>query len=130
MSESNSITITDICYKCQAYNELCPDCEDMKENRDVSIAYEIVDDGNLQYNHIWSVNRPEPSGHDWTEREDELRKPIAVIADSIYDLETSLTVTNNEIICPWCNLLTPKQFNDCQNIDCNKPLEHNVRKSI
>jgi hypothetical protein len=30
-----------------------------------------------------------------------------------------------EIQCPWCNLLTPRQFNDCQ--DCDKPLELNIR---
>ena len=30
-----------------------------------------------------------------------------------------------EIECRWCHLLTPKQFNDCQ--DCDKPLELNVR---
>ena len=30
-----------------------------------------------------------------------------------------------EIQCPWCNILTPRQFNDCQ--DCDKPLELNLR---
>jgi len=30
-----------------------------------------------------------------------------------------------EVQCPWCNLLTPKAFNDCQ--DCDRPLESNVR---
>jgi len=30
-----------------------------------------------------------------------------------------------EIKCPWCNILTPRQFNDCQ--DCDKPLELNLR---
>jgi len=30
-----------------------------------------------------------------------------------------------EIQCPWCNILTPRQFNDCQ--DCDKPLELNIR---
>ena len=30
-----------------------------------------------------------------------------------------------EVQCHWCNLLTPKQFNDCQA--CDKPLELNLR---
>jgi hypothetical protein len=30
-----------------------------------------------------------------------------------------------EVQCQWCNLLTPKAFNDCTS--CDKPLEHNVR---
>ncbi len=30
-----------------------------------------------------------------------------------------------EVQCHWCNLLTPKAFNDCQA--CDKPLELNVR---
>lgn len=30
-----------------------------------------------------------------------------------------------EVQCQWCNLLTPKIFNDCTS--CDKPLEHNVR---
>jgi len=30
-----------------------------------------------------------------------------------------------EVQCPWCNILTPKLFNDCQA--CDRILEHNVR---
>ena len=30
-----------------------------------------------------------------------------------------------EIECQWCHILTPRQFNDCQ--DCDKPLELNIR---
>ena len=33
--------------------------------------------------------------------------------------------SKREVQCRWCNILTPKLFNDCQS--CDKPLENNVR---
>lgn len=104
-TETNGITITNMCYQCHTLTEICPDCQDMRDSRDADIAHQIVDEGNLQYRYQWSINNPLPSGHDWTDREDELREPISTIADRIYDLETSLTVTKNETICSDCHYI-------------------------
>lgn len=34
------------------------------------------------------------------------------------------TQRQRETVCQWCNILTPKMFNDCQS--CDKPLENNL----
>lgn len=59
----------------------------------------------------------------------EFLPPIAQLNDGgVYEEYWELQDTRQrarEVQCPWCNILTPKQFNDCQ--DCDKPLELNVR---
>lgn len=59
----------------------------------------------------------------------EFLPPIAQLMDGgVYEELWELQDTrqrNREVECPWCHLLTPKTFNDCQ--DCDKPLELNVR---
>lgn len=60
----------------------------------------------------------------------EFLPPIAQLIDggeldSLWELE-DYAQSRRETQCPWCWLLTPKQFNDCQA--CDKPLESNVRK--
>lgn len=116
MSESLGIQITNMCYQCQALTELCPDCLEQKDSRDIEIAHQIVDEGNLQYKFIWSIIRDQPSGHDWTERDDEFMDPISLIADRLYDVETSLTVTANETVCDSCHYVYNKAI-ACPN--CN-----------
>jgi anaerobic ribonucleoside-triphosphate reductase len=104
-TESNGITITNMCYQCHTLTELCPDCQELRDSRDADIAHQLVDEGNLQYRHQWSISNPMPSGHDWTDREGELREAISVIADRIYDVETSITVTANETVCTDCHYI-------------------------
>jgi len=59
----------------------------------------------------------------------EFLPPIAQLMDGgVYEEYWELDNMRQrarEIKCPWCNILTPKQFNDCQ--DCDKPLELNLR---
>lgn len=59
----------------------------------------------------------------------EFLPPIAQLMDGgVYEEYWELQDTRQrarEIQCPWCNILTPRQFNDCQ--DCDKPLELNLR---
>jgi len=105
---SNGISITNMCYQCQALTELCPDCLELKDSRDIDIAHQIVDDGNLQYKFVWSIIRDLPSGHDWTERDGEFTESVAQLADRIYDLDTSLTITPAETICETCHLVYNK----------------------
>lgn len=112
----NGISIQTMCYGCQALNELCPDCQELRDSRDIDIAHQIVDEGNMRYKFIWSITRDEPSNHDWTEREDEFLPPISQLADRLYDLETSLTVTSSETVCPSCHYLHNKAI-ICPN--CN-----------
>ena len=59
----------------------------------------------------------------------EFLPPIAQLIDggeldNLWELD-DYTQNQREVACPWCHILTPKQFNDCQ--DCDKPLERNVR---
>ena len=59
----------------------------------------------------------------------EFLPPIAQLMDGgVYEEYWELDDQRQrarEIECQWCHILTPKQFNDCQ--DCDKPLELNVR---
>lgn len=61
----------------------------------------------------------------------EFLPPIAQIIDggtldNLQELE-DYAQSMRETLCPWCHILTPKQFNDCQNTTCLLPLESNVR---
>jgi hypothetical protein len=133
-TETNGITITNMCYQCQALTELCPDCQELKDSRDIDIAHQIVDEGNLQYKHVWSQTTDEVSNHDWIGSVTKLRRPaiqmdgtvveeryefldpISLIADRLYDVETSLTVTANETVCDTCHYIHNKAI-ACPN--CN-----------
>jgi len=132
--ESNGISITNMCYQCHALTELCPDCQDLKDSRDTEVAYQIVDDGNLQYKHVWSQTNTDLSNHDWispvtrlsrparlmdgtiVDERNEFLDPISLIADRLYDVETSLTVTANETVCDSCHYVYNKAI-ACPN--CN-----------
>jgi hypothetical protein len=70
----------------------------------------------MQYKYVWSLHQEYPSGHDWTDREDEFLEPIAVLADRLYDLESSVTITSAEVICQACHL-THNKYSVCPN--CN-----------
>ena len=151
-AQSQGISVTNTCYDCALASEYSPElrclaCDEDKEGRDDVIAYEIVDEGNMQYKHQWSRTDDQPSGHDWvasqtvkteTYNEDgeriavtiryEYIQPIVVLQDGgvheeLWELE-DYTQRQREVECKWCHLLTPKMFNDCQ--DCDKPLEHNL----
>jgi hypothetical protein len=128
MSDSQGISITNQCYDCMQMDTMCANCEDMAEARSAQIAHEIVDEGNLQYPRQWLLTT-EPSGHDWTNRDGEFKPPIVLLQDGgVYDELWELDDQRQgmrEVQCPWCNILTPKHLNDCQ--DCDKPLENNVR---
>lgn len=125
---SQGISITNQCYNCMQLDTLCIDCQDLADARSAQIAHEIVDDGNLQYRNPWSWLKDMPSGHDWTNRDDEFKLPIVMLQDGgeyeeLWELDDERQRAR-ETECKWCHLLTPKQFNDCQA--CDKPLEHNV----
>jgi RNA polymerase subunit RPABC4/transcription elongation factor Spt4 len=81
-----------------------------------------------------SITRDAESGHDWVgsvtklirpaiqidgsivEDRYEFTDPISLIADRLFDLETSLTVTANETVCEDCHYLYNKAI-ACPN--CN-----------
>jgi len=123
-----------MCYQCQALTELCPDCQEAKDARDIDIAHQIVDEGNLQYKYVWSQTRSDITDHDWVspitklsrpailqdgtkvEERYEFLDPISLITDRIYDVETSITVTANETVCDNCHYLHNKAI-ACPN--CN-----------
>jgi hypothetical protein len=119
------------CLACIGQTELCPPCQDLKDSRDINIAHQIVDEGNLQYEHIWSNGDSTVSGHDWVgsvtklskpvrdihgnliEERYEFLPPITNLTDRFMDLETSMTVLDSEVICQSCHLLYNKHQADC-----------------
>ena len=143
MTEENGMTVQYQCYNCQIIDARCNDCQDELDAQDTARAWELVDEGNLQYPLTLSHIQSNPSGHDWvssvTRRADKSERnefaPTSVKIEDGLDEETILhlnlaelddeTQRNREVECPWCHLMTPKQFNDCQ--DCDAPLELNVR---
>jgi hypothetical protein len=130
MSEELGISVQTVCYKCQALVELCPDCQEDRDSRDIENAHRLVEDGgdyivinkrtiansgSLGERNPDSLINPYPSGHDWTER-DEYLEPIAMLVDRLFDLETSVLVTSNERICDSCHYVYNKWL-PCPN--CN-----------
>jgi len=127
-AQSLGISITNQCYDCMQLDSKCMNCEDQQEARDSAIAHDIVDEGNNQYRIPLSWLRDEPTGHNWTEREGEYLMPIVLLQDGgvheeYWELD-DYTQRQRERVCQWCNILTPKLFNDCQS--CDKPLENNL----
>jgi hypothetical protein len=123
MNESQGITITNTCAQCQAVDELCTDCQDLRDSRDVYVAHQIVDEGNLQYKHVWSNGDSTVSGHDWvgavvrlldgTERK-EFLEPATNLVDRLpNDLETSMTVLDYEVLCLSCHLYHHESLSEC-----------------
>jgi hypothetical protein len=67
--------------------------------------------------------------HDEPLVRNEFLPPIAQLIDGgvheeLWELD-DMRQRMKEVQCHWCNLLTPRIFNDCQA--CDKPLEQNVR---
>ena len=123
------ISETTQCYDCMMLDTVCLNCEENKEARDSAVAHQLVDEGNMQYKRQWLRPVEDISGHEWTERDGEYKLPIVMLQDGgeyeeLWELN-DMRQRSREIECPWCHILTPKVFNDCQ--DCDKPLERNVR---
>jgi acetone carboxylase gamma subunit len=107
----------------------CINCYESKEEWDDNVAHQLVDEGNMQYKRQWLRPIEDISGHDWTDRDGEYKLPIVTLQDGgvyeeLWELDDKRQRAR-EVQCPWCNILTPKAFNDCQ--DCDRPLESNVR---
>jgi hypothetical protein len=110
------------CLACVGQTELCPPCQDLKDSRDIYVAHQLVDEGNLQYERIWSNGDSTVSGHEWvssitrtykgTERH-EFLEPVTNLSDRFMDLETSMTVLDSEVICQSCHLLYNKYQANC-----------------
>lgn len=147
MSEytNQGISVTTQCYDCMTLDNVCSNCEDMKEARDSAVAHQLVDEGNMQYKRQWLLVT-EPSGHDWVssttrvepyfsiytlqieDTREEYKEPTTNLQDGgthdeLWELE-DYTQLSRERECQWCHILTPKLFNDCQS--CDKPLENNL----
>lgn len=130
MSEytNQGISVTTQCFDCMQLDDVCDNCLELREARDSQVAHEIVDEGNLQYKRQWLLVT-EPSGHDWTDRDGEFKHSTVTLQDGgvyeeLWELD-DMRQRAREVQCPWCNLLTPKTFNQCQ--DCDGVLENNVR---
>jgi hypothetical protein len=122
-TEANGISIQNMCYQCQALDELCPDCQELKDSRDIYVAHQIVDEGNLQYQNIWSNGDPDVSGHDWVgtvvrlldgKERNEFLEPVTNLVDRLpNDLETSMTVLDYEVLCLSCHLYHHESLSEC-----------------
>lgn len=134
----DNLNIQNSCHACMLLDTTCQDCTDDKDSKLTNRAWELVDEGNLQYRLTLTYAEKEPSNHDWTDRDGEFKPPIVQLVDGmseelamglseLWELD-DMTQARREVQCRWCNLMTPKIFNDCQ--DCDKPLEHNVSMSL
>jgi hypothetical protein len=131
-TEENGLNITNVCYQCHSLNELCPDCQEERDVRDITAAHQLVDEGSdyivfgygansrtvanagtVGEHNPLSIIRDLPSGHDWTER-DEFLEPVSLLVDRLYDLETSLLITPGESICESCHLVF-NRYAPCPN---------------
>jgi len=130
--QSQGISTITQCYDCLRLDDICDTCVEDKEIRDNTIAWELVDDGNLQYKRVPSYLKKEPSSHDWTDRDGEYLEPTVKLQDGgMFDnleLLDEYAQSKREQECHWCHLLTPKIYNDCQA--CDKPLEHNLITAV
>lgn len=125
---NQGISVTTQCYDCMMLDTVCLNCEEAKEAQDSAVAHQLVDEGNMQYKRQWLRPVEDISGHDWTDRDGEYKLPIVMLQDGgvyeeLWELD-DMRQRSREVQCPWCNLLTPKAFNQCQ--DCDGILEHNV----
>jgi hypothetical protein len=126
-TQEDSLTISNVCPECIAQEQLCVDCVELADARLTDRVYEAASEGNLMYKSQW-LWQDEPSGHDWTDREGEYKLPIVQlqdggVLDNVWELE-DYTQSRREIVCPSCNLTTPRMYNECQS--CDAVLEHNV----
>jgi hypothetical protein len=69
----DNLTISNNCYACMLLDSICQECEDSKDAKLTNRAWEVVDEGNLQYRLTLSYNQAMPSGHDWTELDGEFK---------------------------------------------------------
>ena len=123
------ISITSQCFDCMQLDDVCDNCLELREARDSAVAHQLVDEGNMQYKTPLSWLTEMPSGHDWTDRDGEFKHSTVTLQDGgvyeeLWELDDERQRAR-ETQCPWCNLLTPKVFNQCQ--DCDGVLENNVR---
>lgn len=134
----DNLSISNNCHACMLLDTKCQDCTDSQDSKLTDRAWEIVDEGNLQYKFTLTYNEKEPSNHDWTERDGEFKPPIVQLVDGmseelamglgeLWELD-DMNQRAREVECKWCHIMTPKVFNDCQ--DCDKPLENNVSLSL
>jgi hypothetical protein len=125
---TQGISVTTQCYDCMQLDDICDNCLELREARDSAVAHQLVDEGNMQYKRQWLLVT-EPSGHDWTDRDGEFKHSTVAVQDGgvyeeLWELEDERQRAR-EVQCPWCNILTPRLFNQCQ--DCDGVLENNVR---
>lgn len=72
---SQGISVQNTCYNCALVSEYSPElrclnCVEDKEGRDAAIAYDLVDEGNMQYGKtMWSRTDEQPSASDWVSSE-------------------------------------------------------------
>ncbi len=116
----DNLSISNNCHACMLLDSVCQECEDSKTARDADIAHEIVDEGNLQYKRHWFYVT-EPSGHDWTDRDDEFKPPIVHledggVLDNLWELDDARQRAR-EVECKWCHIMTPKHMDSCQSCD-------------
>ena len=117
----DNLSVATSCPTCLALDSQCEECFEVGEARTSAIAHEIVDEGNMRYPRLWFIDRPQPSGHDWTDRDEEFLPPIHLITDSgevdnLWELQDE-TQDTRERVCRWCHILTPKIFKTCQSCD-------------
>jgi hypothetical protein len=131
----NQLTLMNDCFSCLQLDELCDDCLEAKEARDAIIANEMVENGMDTYRYFpmytsLSKIQEQPSGHDWTERDGELKEQIYDITNRLQgwlflgkhivplvqqdELSAYLRLPSTDTICIQCHLQV-NRFVGCQS---------------
>jgi len=113
----NGISITNQCYNCMLIDDICTDCQESRDARDTNNAWQIVDEGNLQYPHPVSIQSDEPSAHDWISAYTRVSAPTddqpdgvireeylemtTLLSDRIFDIDVE--ISPRYTICIQCH---------------------------
>jgi hypothetical protein len=106
---SNGISITNECINCIRLNEVCDECIEARETKDIIIAYKMRDEGrDTEALRTLTKIEDEPSNHDWTDREGEFLKPVVEMADRFFDLDDAIDLQIYEMVCFSCHYVCNK----------------------
>lgn len=121
-----------MCENCISLDDLCLECQELRDSHDADIAHGIVDYGNLIYKNVWHLPliQKDGEGHQWTERDGELKEQIYDITNRLAgwlflgkhivplvqqdELSAYLHLPSTDTICIQCHLQV-NRFVGCQS---------------
>lgn len=135
----DGLSLANVCPMCIEQEQLCIDCVDAADARLTDAAYELVDEGNLQYRRAWHQTT-EPSGSDWISSETYVRpqgwivKMTEIWDDechlvelSVQFLETDEPLVRHEYLPPIVQLQDGGEFEELWELDDERQFAREVQ---